>query len=99
MAWVPDGRSLVEQFKDQDFVLLGVNTDQARDDLAERTTKKDITWRSFADGGAKGPLTAAWGVTALPTTFLIDRKGVVRAIDLDDHELSARIEELLAETP
>ena len=99
MAWVADGRSLVEQFKDQDFVLLGVNTDEARDDLLERTQEKNITWRSFADGGTKGPLSSSWGVTALPTTFLIDRRGIVRAIDPSPAELPARIEELLAEAP
>jgi len=99
MAAVPDGRSLVEDYKDQEFTMLGVNADQARDDLAERTHKKNITWRSFADGSATGPLSKAWGVTALPTTFLIDRKGIVRGVDLAGEELRSTIDELLGEAP
>lgn len=97
MAKVPDGRSLVESYKDRPFVLVGVNTDAPSEELAELTRNRRIPWRSFADGGTKGPITQAWGVTAFPTTYLIDHTGVVRGVDLEGEELRARIDELLIE--
>ncbi len=96
MAWVPDGRSLVEKFEDRPFTLLGVNVDAPAENLAERTRAADIPWRSLADGGSTGPLTTAWGVRAFPTTFLIDHEGVVRGVDLHGEALEVELERLLA---
>ncbi len=97
MAQVPHGRSLVESYQDQPFTLLGVNTDAAADDLAQRTQDKKISWRSFADGSPSGPISTQWGVKAFPSTFLIDHEGVVRGVDLKGDELTAEIDRLLEE--
>ena len=97
MAKVPDGRSLVGDYKDKAFAFIGVNTDAADEDLAKKTRDKDIPWRSFADKDPKGPITTAWGVKAFPTTFLIDHKGVIQGKDLEGEELRKEIDRLLAE--
>ena len=95
MAKVPDERSLVESFGDRAFALLGVNADPPADDLLRRTRRRGITWRSFADGAPLGPIATAWGVSAFPTTYLIDPEGVVVAINLPPDELRRAIQDLL----
>ena len=95
MAKVPSERSLAKEFEDQPFVLLGVNADEPSDDLLDKTRERGITWRSFANGGPTGPITDAWGVTAFPTSFLIDHTGEIHAIDLEGDELKAEIRRLV----
>ena len=42
--------------------------------------KEKLTWRSFADGGnaGAGPIATGWNLSATPTFYLMDHKGVIR---------------------
>jgi peroxiredoxin len=78
----PHERSLVTKYKDRPFVLLGVNTDEARESLRAAVDEKRITWRCFydgaTDGSAGGPISANWRINGFPTMYLIDATGVIR---------------------
>jgi hypothetical protein len=71
----------VTKLKDRPFALLGVHvggSDAKR--LKEVMRKEKITWRSFVDGGnaGAGPIATKWNLSATPTFYLIDHKGVIR---------------------
>ncbi len=85
----PHERSLVEKFKDRPFVILGVNSDEDREQLKETIAKEKLTWRSFWDGGSTdGPIARRWNVTGWPTLYLIDHAGtIVRPVGPRDDEL------------
>jgi peroxiredoxin len=42
--------------------------------------KQKLPWRSFADAGnaGAGPIATKWTLSATPTFYLIDHKGVIR---------------------
>jgi len=42
--------------------------------------KNKITWRSFVDAGnaGAGPIATKWNLSATPTFYVIDHKGVIR---------------------
>ncbi len=42
--------------------------------------KENLTWRTFADPGdlGQGPIAARWNVSATPTLYVIDHRGVIR---------------------
>jgi hypothetical protein len=42
--------------------------------------KEKLTWRSFADAGnaGAGPIATKWNLSATPTFYVIDHKGVIR---------------------
>jgi hypothetical protein len=44
------------------------------------TEKEKVTWRSFVDAGSTGagPIATKWSLSATPTFYLIDHKGVIR---------------------
>ena len=48
--------------------------------LKEVMEKERITWRSFADLGnaGAGPIAKQWNLSATPTFYLIDHRGVIR---------------------
>ena len=79
MADVPYERSLVKRLEGKPFALLGVNSDQDRQELKKIIDKEGITWRSWWDGGSThGPIATKWNVQAWPTLYLLDGKGTIR---------------------
>ena len=67
--------------KDRPFALLGVHVGGSNvQQLKAVTEKEKITWRSFVDVGnaGAGPIATKWNLSATPTFYLIDHKGVVR---------------------
>ncbi len=76
----PHERSLVADWKDKPFVIIGVNSDKDLDKLKPRLEEERITWRSFWNGenGTNGPISKAWHVSGWPTVYVIDHEGVIR---------------------
>ena len=74
----PHEKELVEKFREQPFVLLGVNGDDSIEAGKRAQDKNQLTWRSFFVGDPSGPIPKQWGVSAWPTTFILDARGVVR---------------------
>jgi thioredoxin family protein len=93
-------RSLVQRMQGKPFALLGVNSDQNREELKKVLEQQNITWRSFWAGGTNGPIPSQWKVTGWPTIYLIDHKGIVRQKYLGnpgDAVLDSEIEKLVRE--
>ena len=98
----PHERSLVEQLKNEPFVLIGINTDPSKDLYREEAKKNGITWRSAIDGSTTGPICSKWGVEGFPTLYLIDAKGVIRDYwlgvdEAGEKRMSEMIDKLVAE--
>ena len=74
----PHERSLVKAMESKPFVLLGVNSDQSKDELKKVIEDEKMTWRSWYDGGTSGPISTKFNVHGWPTLYLIDADGVIR---------------------
>lgn len=93
----PHERSLVKRLAGKPFAILGVNSDP-KPKLKQVLKKESMTWRSWWDGGTtSGPIAQAWNVRGWPTIYVLDHKGVIRAKDFRDEELSKVVDELLNE--
>ena len=94
---VPHERSLVQKMTGKQFVLLGVNSDEK--EVAKAWMEKHkITWRSFWDGGSpSGPIAMKYHVSAWPTVYVIDHKGIVRHADAIGEALDLAVEKLVAQ--
>jgi thiol-disulfide isomerase/thioredoxin len=77
-AMYPYERALVRRLGTKPFALLGfdVDVDQAKLEKAMKT--EQITWRSWWASG-DGSVAGRWAVGGLPTLYLIDPKGIIRA--------------------
>ena len=67
--------------KDKPFALLGIHIGGSNaKQLKEVMEKEKITWRSFVDAGnaGAGPIATKWNLSATPTFYVIDHKGVIR---------------------
>jgi len=92
----PHERSLVEKYGKRGFVIVGVNSDDSLETLQRAMKREQLTWTSFFDGGGTGgPIATQWGVTGWPTTYVLDRKGIIRATGVRGDPLEAAIVRLL----
>ena len=78
MAAIPRERSLAERLAGRRFVLLGVNSDEDRGHAKVVVQQERMTWRSWWDGIAPGPIAIRWGVRGWPMIYVIDAEGVIR---------------------
>src|SRR5438445_6708364 len=76
---IPHERSLVKRLEDKAFVLLGVNSDPDPSELKTQLRESRVTWRSFkSTQGSDKNIASDWLITAWPTLFLIDHRGIIR---------------------
>ena len=98
MGEIPNQRSLVERHKDEPFAILGINTDDDKDQYRRQLAEYSVTWRSSWQGSTEGPIPTQWGINSYPTIFVLDSKHVIRHINARGEELGRVVAELLKET-
>ena len=96
MAMYPHERSLVTEYADRPFALIGVNSDEDREELKKIVKAAPITWRSFWGGPGGGAIAAAWRIEGWPTIYVIDHEGTICYTNLRREELATKIAELVA---
>jgi len=90
---------LRKQFPSDQFQILAVNVDQDPDKARKFLERSPIGYPSATD--PKGRIPETFGIETMPTSFLIDRRGVIRYVHHgfrkgDVTELHDRIQKLLA---
>jgi thiol-disulfide isomerase/thioredoxin len=93
--------SLVETYgklREKGFEIIGISLDEEKADLEQAIKKHGVTWPQSFEGKAwDNRYAQKFGVAAIPSTWLIDKNGMIRQIGLRGEELTAAIEKLLAE--
>lgn len=94
----PHERSLVKRLADKPFVLLGINSDEDREEIQKTIKDESLTWRSWWDNGSpEGPIQTQWQVTERPTIYLLNAKGIISHKNVEEADLDATIDSLLQE--
>src|SRR6266704_2724007 len=94
----PHERSLVKRLDGKPFALLGINSDENIETLNTVLKEQQIIWRSWWDGGStKGPISSQWRITAWPTVYILDHKGVIRYKGVSGQSMDEAVVTLLPE--
>jgi hypothetical protein len=93
----PHERSLVKRLENKPFALLGINTDENRDQIIQKNADQQITWRSWWDRSPGGPICRQYNVSSFPTILVLDDKGVIRYKNVRGEQLDAAVDALLKE--
>lgn len=97
---LPLYESLRQEFAREDFEIVAVSVDEAAEDAQRFLGKHPVSFPvAFDDGGS---IAAAWSPPAMPTSYLIDRDGIVRGRHLgfqpkDIDALRAEIDHMIGE--
>jgi peroxiredoxin len=87
-----------QQYRDQGLAVLGVDFQERDDEIQAFVGEIGVTFPSLVD--RTGEVTRRWRATGLPTTFLIDRQGIIRDVRVGaftDEMLADRLTKLLAQ--
>ena len=86
---------LYKSYQDKGFEILGVSLDQKESYWKQAISEDNLTWVQVIDNkeGQASP-TYKYRVEVIPTSFLLDKDGVVRGINLTGRALEERIKKL-----
>jgi len=89
---------IYNKYKNQGFTVIGVSLDKNKLSW-ERAIKDDgLTWPHVSSLKFwQEPIAKLYGVMSIPQTFLLDKKGIIRAKNLRREQLEAKVKELLEE--
>jgi len=85
MAKIPFFKRLHELYADRGLVIIGVHTQQAKDKIPAFISREDIQYQVAVDD--EGRTQNSFNVYFFPTVVLIDRTGVIRAVNPSEAEL------------
>lgn len=89
---------LYPKYKDKGFEILGVSLDEDQSDWQKAVKKDKISWLQVIDNGGWDSKTVnQWHISAIPTSYLINKEGVLVAMDLEGKELEKALNQLLNE--
>ncbi|UOQ95977.1 AhpC/TSA family protein [Hymenobacter sp. 5317J-9] len=84
------------QFKDKGFTIYSVSLDQDKTKWEKAIAADGLTWNHVSDlAGWNSVAGAAYGVKAIPQSFLIDPQGKIIAKNLRGEALAAKLAEVL----
>jgi thiol-disulfide isomerase/thioredoxin len=102
IAKMPDLLKLYSANKAKGFEIVGVSLDNPESEggltsLKDYVAKNKVGWPQYYEGkGWFGAFNSGWGIMSIPTAFLVDKKGVLRSVDVGDN-MAAQVEALLKE--
>ena len=87
---------LYPKYKSKGFEILGVSLDDDHSKWKIAIAKDKITWLQVNEPGGWDAKTAMqWNISAIPTSFLIDKEGKLLAMDLTGKELEKALKYLI----
>lgn len=103
-SWCPtcrgENKHLVEiypKYKDQGFEIFAVSLDRSKKNWEKAIEKDGITWAQVSDlEGVDSPIATQYGVYSTPTTFLIDKEGVIVAKDVQGETLDKELTKIFS---
>lgn len=95
---IPSVIRLYNKYQMNGFEVLGVSIDTKKSAWLKAVRQDKIKYLQVNDSkGWEASSAALYGVDAIPATFLIDKKGMIRAINAEGKELESLVKALLEE--
>lgn len=94
----PNLVALYNKYHDKSFNILGISLDDSREEWLAAIQKDGLTWPQVSDLKRwQSEAIAHFGISSIPTNYLIDPSGKIIARDLHGQALRNKLEELLEE--
>jgi thiol-disulfide isomerase/thioredoxin len=98
MGEMPNVVKTYGSLHDKGFEIVGISLDQEKDAMEGALKSQHMTWPQYFDGGGwKNKFATEFGIQSIPAAWLIDKKGMLREMNLRGEALGTAVEKLLAE--
>jgi alkyl hydroperoxide reductase subunit AhpC len=77
---MPAIEALYQQYEDKDVVVLGVDILETEGEVRQFVEEGGYSWIFVMD--TTGEVTNSYQVVAIPTSFFIDKEGIIRAVSV-----------------
>ena len=89
---------LYDKFQKKGFEIYSVSLDEQKEAWVKAIKKDKISWlQVIGTGGWETPTAIKWRVSALPTSYLIDKEGRMVAMDLEGKDLEKALKDMLGD--
>lgn len=97
---IPHLRAAVTKLKGKPFEVLAVSLDYTKPPLMQMLKTNDVPGiHTWDEAGIDNPVGILYNANSLPTWYLVDAKGVIRARDPSTKDLPKLVEQILAGKP
>ncbi|HEY3323639.1 MAG TPA: TlpA disulfide reductase family protein [Planctomycetota bacterium] len=98
MAEIPNVVRLYKEQQKNGFEVVGISLDKDKGAIANAMQEHEMTWPVVSDfGGWQSAIAQKWGIRSIPATYLLDRRGIIRHVNLRADDLAKAVKELLTE--
>ncbi len=92
---MPRIKRIYATYRDKGFEIIGISLDRRRKDVIKYVQDKKLGWKVSCSGALWGDPTARlYGVKKIPSTWLVDKEGILREINLSGEALEKAIIDL-----
>ncbi|MES1221838.1 MAG: TlpA disulfide reductase family protein [Bacteroidota bacterium] len=89
---------LYSKYKSKGFEIFGVSLDEDKKDWVKAINKDKISWSQVIDDRGWQAATAIdWNLYQIPTSYLINKDGIIVGVDLERNDLEKALKELLGQ--
>lgn len=93
---MPNVVAAYNKYKSKGFEIVGVSLDEEKSDWTAAIKKLNMTWPQMSDlKGWQSELGAAYQVSSIPLTLLVDQEGRIIAENLRGNQLEEKLQEIL----
>ena len=97
MRELPNVKSAYEKLNPKGFEIVGISFDRELEKLKQVVAREKMVWPHYFEGAGDGnKYGEEFGISSIPTMWLVDKKGVLRELNARE-DLEAKVEKLLAE--
>ena len=93
---LPQLKAAYDKLNAKGFEIIGISLDQERAELEKMIAEKKMPWPQYFEGGDKNKFADEYQIAAIPTMWLVDKKGNLRDLNARE-DLATKVEKLLAE--
>jgi len=87
-----DLQALYSKYKDKGFEIFGISLDQHISDWKDAVKTDRISWTQVIEaGGWNAPVALTWNIEQLPSSFLLDKNGIVLAVNPSKDEIEKQL--------
>ena len=87
---------LYSKYKDKGFEIYGVSLDENKKDWIKAIKQDRISWTQVIDNrGWEAQTAIDWNLYQIPTSYLINKDGIIVGVDLEKNDLEKALKDLL----
>jgi peroxiredoxin len=94
-AELPNVKKVYDAYHAKGFDVLGISLDSDEEKLKSFLKENEMPWRQYFDGQGDKKISRKYGITRIPTTFLLDGNGKIIEKDLRGEKLEEAVEKAI----